>query len=125
MIPLPPQLDARIHHFPRHAIPDQLHDHTQRLYVFIPALVVEKQHFLVGYARALVQAGEMRRLAAGIDFQLVKERYRFRRRGEGWRGGDVKIRKHFAGEVGGLGARCRGEEYVFLLDLFLVVSPDR
>lgn len=68
----PPLPDAVINHIPRNATINQLHHHTQRLHILIPALVVEKQHLLVRQPGGFVQVCEMSLLVSGEDLQVVK-----------------------------------------------------
>lgn len=64
----PPLPDPIVDHLSRNPRGDQFHHHTQRLDIFVPALVVEEEHLLVRDARALVQVRKVGSFVSGEDF---------------------------------------------------------
>lgn len=71
-VSLSPPSDTLINDIPRDASGHQLHRDAQDLDVLISALVVEEQHLLVVYPTVPAYTLEMRRLAAGVNLQMIK-----------------------------------------------------
>lgn len=104
LIPLSPTPHPSINRVSTHTIPYKPHNHTQRLHVLVPALVVEEQHVLVFYPAVPVYPLKVRRLAARVDLKVIEAVYSSlgRRRGRGMR--DLEELEHVAAEIRGVGA---------------------
>ena len=99
----------------RHTISYKLHSYTKRLYVLIPALIIEEEHLLVFDPTVSVYPLKVRRLATGIYLHVIEvvDCARGRPVGTGY----LKELEHFAAEIGSTRARGCADQDVLVFKL--------